>query len=175
MNATTQILIAAGIIGSMALQFGDHPATIRRLFGPVLLVAGFAVYYLKAVPTTGNDGVFALSGVLIGVLLGIAAAFLMQVRRDGTGRVILSAGVAYVVLWVVVFGARLAFALVAENSPATLRDLLVYAYQHGITVDGWTAFFMLQAIAMVGVRTAYVGARVLMLRRSPGTLAAEAA
>jgi hypothetical protein len=175
MNLTTEILIAVGIIGSMALQLGDHPATIRRLFAPVLIVAGFAVYYLKTIPTSGNDGLFTLAGAILGLALGLLAAALMGVRRDDAGRMILSAGLAYVVLWVAVFGARLAFALVATNSPETLRQLFVYADQHGITEAGWIAFFMVQAIVMVGARTAVVGARVLLSRRPSESPEAEAA
>ncbi|MHB8590149.1 MAG: hypothetical protein ACYDA0_15095 [Candidatus Dormibacteraceae bacterium] len=173
MSVTTEILIAAAIIGSMALQFGDHPATIRRLVGPLAIVVGLAFYYLKAIPTAGDDGLFALSGVALGAVLGILAAALMGVRRDGDGRTILSVGLPYIAFWVGVFGARIVFALVATNSPATLRQLFIYAYQHGITVEGWTAFFMLQAIAMVGVRTLLVGARALVVGRSAVALETE--
>jgi hypothetical protein len=172
MSVTTEILIAAAIIGSMALQFGDHPGTLRRLIAPLVIIAGLSIYYLKAIPTAGNDGLFALSGVILGLGFGLAAAVLMRVRRDGAGRAILSAGLPYIALWVAVFGARIAFALVATNRPATLSQLFTYAYQHGITAEGWTAFFMLQAIVMVGVRTAVVGARVLMTRRPAGPGAA---
>lgn len=39
MNLTTEFLIAAAIVGSMALQFGHHRATVRRLVGPLAIVA----------------------------------------------------------------------------------------------------------------------------------------
>jgi hypothetical protein len=174
MNLTTEILIAVAIVGSIALQFGEHALDIRRLFVPLLIVGGFAVYYLRSIPTSGGDGVFTLVGLAIGLLLGAAAAALMGVRRDGSGRVIVSAGVAYVALWIVTFGARLSFAIIATQSPDTLRQTFIWAYEHGITELGWTAFFMVQAIAMVGLRTAIVGLRALSLRRESGEVVAVA-
>jgi hypothetical protein len=166
MNLTTEILIAGGIIISMALQFGDHRVSVRRLLGPLAIITGFAIFYLRSIPTSGGDGVFSLFGVVSGIALGLLAAAFMGVRRDDEGHVILSAGVAYVALWVVVFGARLGFALIATNSPQTLRGLFIWAYQHGITEAGWIAMFMLSAIAMVGLRTLIVGARVLSAARA---------
>ena len=163
MNSGTELLIAAAIIGSMLLQFGTHPASIRRLVTPLAIVAAFAVIYLKTVPTSGNDGLFALSGAVIGLVLGGAAAVLMKVRRGADGRALLVAGLPYIALWVVVFGARLAFVEIATNSPDTLRQLFIWAYEQGITQNGWTAFFMLQAVVMVGLRTLVTGVRVLTL------------
>lgn len=159
MSVWQEFLITAAIVVSMALQFGEHALSWRRLLIPLAIVAGFAVYYLKAIPTSGGDGLFTLVGVAIGVVLGTAAGLLMGVRREATGRVVTTAGIAYVALWVIVFGARLAFVQVATNSPQDLRDVFIWAYQHGITQAGWTAFFILQALVMVGLRTGVVAAR----------------
>jgi hypothetical protein len=165
MNITTEILIAVAIVGSILLQFGSHAIDWRRVALPLLIVSGFAVYYLKGIPTGGNDLLFTLAGLGLGVLLGAVAGVLMGVRRDTTGRVILTAGVAYAALWIVVFAARLGFVLIAQNSPSTFRDLFIWAFQHGITEEGWTDFFLLQALAMVGVRTLVTVGRVLLAPR----------
>ena len=164
MNIWQEFLIAAAIVVSMALQFGEHPLSWRRVLLPLVIVGGFAVYYLKAIPTSGNDALFTVGGVAVGVVLGVAAAALMKVRLE-SGRVILTAGIAYVALWVVVFGARFAFAYIASNSPETLRQLFVWTYEHGITETGWVAALMLQAIAMVGVRTLAILGRSVMVAR----------
>ncbi len=167
MNIWQEFLIAAAIIVSMALQFGEHPLSWRRVLLPLVIVGGFAVYYLKAIPTSGNDGLFTLGGAVLGLALGTVAAMLMRVRLE-SGRVILSAGIAYVALWVIVFGARFAFALVATNSPDTLRQLFIWTYEHGITETGWVAALMLQAITMVGIRTLVVmGRSVMVAKRLP--------
>lgn len=171
MSIEQEFLIAAAITVSMALQFGEHPLSWRRVLLPLVIVGGFAVYYLKAVPTSGNDALFTLGGLAVGLALGALAAALMGVRQE-SGRIILTAGIAYVALWVVVFAARFAFAVIATNSPETLRDLFVWSFQHGITEVGWTAALMLQAIAMVGVRTIVVVGRAM---KAGGRLAAMGA
>lgn len=171
MSIEQEFLIAAAIIVSMALQFGEHPLSWRRILLPLVIVGGFAVYYLKAIPTSGNDGLFTLGGLVVGLALGAIAAALMGIRHE-SGRIILTAGIAYVALWVVVFGARFGFAIIATNSPETLRNLFVWTFQHGITEAGWTAAFMLQAIAMVGVRTVVVLARAMVSGRSLATITA---
>src|SRR5262249_44608379 len=119
MNITTEILIAVAIVGSILLQLGSRQVDWRRLALPLVIVAGFAVYYLKGIPTSGNDALFPLAGLLLGVGFGVAAGVLMGVHRDATGRVILTAGAAYAALWIIVFAARLCFVLIAENSPST--------------------------------------------------------
>jgi hypothetical protein len=176
MSLTTELLIAAGIITSMALQLGEHRASARRLLGPLAIVTGFAVFYLKGVPTSGNDGLFVMAGVGLGALLGSLAALLMDVRRNAAGQVVFSAGLAYLALWIVVFGSRLAFAFAATNSPTVMHQIGVFSYQHGITsAAAWTAFFILQAIVMVGVRTVIVGARAYLVVRSIPSMEATAA
>jgi len=171
MSVQQEFLIAAAIIVSMALQFGEHPLSWRRVLLPLVIVGGFAVYYLKAIPTSGNDGLFTAGGLVAGIALGAIAAALMGVRH-ASGRVILTAGIAYVALWVVVFAARFAFAVIATDSPDTLRDLFVWSFQHGITQAGWTAAFILQALAMVGVRTIVVLARAMVAGRGLATITA---
>jgi len=164
MSLTTEFLIAAAIIVSVVVQFGRKRLSWVRLFLPLAIVAGFAVYYLKVVPTSGGDGWFTLAGLATGLLLGALAAALIGVQED-SGRIFVTAGIAYIGLWVVVFGARLEFAYVATNSPEALRQVFVWSFEHGITEAGWTAAFMLQALAMVGLRTVVMIGRVLATRR----------
>lgn len=166
MSVWQEFLIAAAVIVSVVLQFGQRPLNWFRVVLPLVIVTGFAVYYLKAVPTSGGDAWFTVGGLLVGVVTGFAAAALMGMRLE-RGRVIVSAGLAYIALWVVIFGARLAFAVIATNSPDTLRSLFIWSYQHGITELGWTAAFFAQAIVMVGLRTVVVAVRALRLQRGP--------
>ncbi len=48
------------------------------------------------------------------------------------------------------------------------RTLDSFSMAHPITADAWVAFFVLMALAMIGVRTAMVGVQVLS-RRLPGS------
>ncbi|HEX2681945.1 MAG TPA: hypothetical protein VHQ03_11695 [Candidatus Dormibacteraeota bacterium] len=164
MSLTTEFLIAAAIIVSVVVQFGRKELNWIRMFLPLAIVTGFAVYYLRAIPTSGGDGWFTLAGLATGLVLGVLAAALMAVQEQ-SGRVFVTAGIAYIGLWVVVFGARLVFAYVATNSPESLRQVFIWSFDHGITEAGWTAAFMLQALAMVGLRTVVMIGRVLAMRR----------
>ena len=170
MSVWQEFLIAAIVIVSVVLQFGERPLNWFRVALPLLIVTGFAVYYLKAIPTSGGDAWWTLGGLAVGLVTGVIAAALMGLRREN-GRLIVSAGLVYIAFWVVIFGARLAFAVIASNSPETLRSLFIWSYQHGITELGWTAAFFAQAIAMVGLRTAIVAARALVLQRQPAPVA----
>jgi hypothetical protein len=170
MSVWQEFLIAAAVIVSVVSQFGERPLNWIRVMLPLAIVTGFALYYLKAVPTSGGDAWFTLGGLVVGLVSGAIAAALMGLRREN-GRLIVSAGLAYVAFWIAVFGARLAFAVIATNSPETLRQLFVWSYEHGITEVGWTAAFFAQAIAMVGLRTLLVAFRAVRVQRGPVPIA----
>ena len=173
MSVWTEFLITAAVIVSIALQLGTRTLDWRRLLAPVAIVAGFAVYYLKAIPTSGGDGWFTLAGVALGVGLGTLTGAMVGIRSEA-GRIITTAGIAYASIWIVTFAARFACVQIAVNSPVTLRDVFVWAYQHGITQSGWTAFFLLQALAMVLVRSAIVASRAYLTARPVPAVEVEA-
>jgi hypothetical protein len=173
MNLSTEILIAALIVGSVLLQFGEHKMTLWRLLLPLGIVAWAAARYLTGFPTEGNDLLFELAGLAIGVATGLIAAVLMGVRRAEKGQVWLTAGIAYAAFWIVIFGARIAFAWLATNSSAFERQIGLFSYYNHITgAAAWTAFFILQAIAMVVVRSLVVGVRALLAPPAEAQIAA---
>jgi hypothetical protein len=170
MNLSTELLIAALVVASVVLQFGQHRLSLWRLLLPVVIVGFFATRYLTGFPTEGNDLIFELVGAGIGVVCGVAAGALLGVRRDVQGRVLVTAGIANIALWVAIFGARLVFAWFATNSASFDHALGVFSHQHQITGQAaWTAFFILQAILMIAVRTVFVGARALVAARDRET------
>ena len=162
MPITTELLIAGLVVASVVMQFGVHRLSPWRIVMPVVIVAVFAGRYLSGIPTQGNDLVFELVGAGLGIACGLAAGALIGVRRSGDGRILVTAGLANVALWVAIFGARLAFVWLAQNSRSFDHQLGIFSYQHQITGEAaWTTFFVLQAILMVAVRAAYVGIRAL--------------
>lgn len=160
---TTQWILNIGILALMLTQFGEHVASRRRLVLPLAAVAVVAVNVLPGIPTAGSDLGFALIGALAGTLLGVAAAALMRVRGREDGRVTITAGWGYAALWTAVIGGRIAFALWATGPG--MRQVGTFSMAHHITGDGWVAFFVLMAVAMILSRTLVVGAQVL--RRLP--------
>jgi hypothetical protein len=163
---TTQWILNIGILGLMLSQFGEHVASRRRLVLPLAVAAVVAVQFLPGIPSTGNDIPFAAAGAAVGALLGLAAAALIRVRSREDGRVTVTAGWGYAALWTAVIGGRMAFALWASGPGG--RSLGTFSIAHHITAEGWVAFFVLMALAMIVVRTAAVGAQVLA-RRLPAS------
>jgi hypothetical protein len=160
MNAT-QWILNIGILVLMLSQFGEHVASRRRLVLPLAVAIAVAVDVLPGIPSAGNDVPFAAVGALSGAFLGLAAAALMRVRSREDGRVTVTAGWGYAALWTAVIGGRMAFALWASGPGG--RTVGTFSMAHHITQDGWVAFFVLMALAMIVVRTAAVGAQVLGL------------
>ncbi len=76
--------------------------------------------FLEAVATHGTGLALEFGGGVAGLLLGLAAAGLMSVRRQpDTGHVVTRAGAAYAALWITVIAARSAFSVGATTGLAT--------------------------------------------------------
>ena len=165
MDLKTELLIAGLIVGSVLLQFGERRVSVWRIVLPLGIVGYFAAKYLTGFPTEGNDLIFELIGAGLGVVTGAIAAALTGVRRNARGDVLITAGVLYAAFWIAVFAARIGFAVAATNNHDFVRQLGIFSYQHGITgAAAWTAFFILQAVLMVAVRTIVVGVRAYVLQ-----------
>jgi hypothetical protein len=161
------------LLGWVLLRnLGTRPVNARVLALPLLLVAVACGFYLRSIPTAGNDLALELAGAVAGLVLGLAATAVTRVRADGTGRVVVSAGAAFAAIWILAIGGRIAFAELATHAwgPAVAR----FSMAHQITgADAWRAAFVLMALVMVLTR---VAATAVAASRSPRTqLAADAA
>jgi hypothetical protein len=113
---------------------------------PVVLVVGAAAYYLRAVPTAGNDVVLDVTLAAAGAALGILCALTTRVRRGGDGVAFAKAGGLAAILWVVGIGSRMVFAFSSDHGagPAIAR----FSIAHSITgADAWTAALVMMALA----------------------------
>lgn len=167
--STTEIILFAGLaLYIVATQVGRHPVSMRRFLTPLIAVVAVAFIYLKSVPMIGGDLPFEALCTLAGLALGLLAASLVRVERDGrSGRIVLQAGIAYAAVWLLVFGGRLAFGWAASG--VWRQAVGQFSIAHEITgATAWTAAFVLMAIAMVGARTALLAARVYQVDRSSG-------
>lgn len=160
---TSQYLLNAGLLAFVLLtNLGTRTLTRARLLLPLAVVAVVAAGYLRSVPTAGNDPGLEVSGLAVGVALGVAAALLVRVRK-AAGVVTTTAGAAYAALWVAVVGGRSAFAYGADHwfGPA----VATFSRDHLITgADAWTAAFVLMALAMVVARVLVTGTQAALLR-----------
>ena len=91
--STSQLVLNVGLLlVVLGTNLGTRAVTGRRLLLPVVLVLVAGWFFLQDLPTTAGDARLELAGALTGVALGVAAAALMPVRRDGTGRIVTTAG-----------------------------------------------------------------------------------
>ena len=69
----------------LGTNLGTRTVSRARFILPLLLVGVAAAIFLRNVPTIGNDVVLDMVGIAIGALLGLLAAALVRVGRDGAG------------------------------------------------------------------------------------------
>ena len=168
--STSQWLLNLALLAFvLGRNLGARAVAVRTFLLPAAVVAAAAAGFLRSVPTAGHDVRLEAAGALTGVALGVVSALLTQVE-ERRGRLVVSAGVAFAALWVVVVGGRVAFAEWATHSGS--RTVAEFSVRHQITgADAWTAAFVLMALAMVVARYAVTGWAVLRRRPLSGRAA----
>jgi hypothetical protein len=151
----TNALIVNGLILFAVLESDLGPArklSRFRLLRPLLLSVSIVPMFVQAIATYGTGLALEIGGGVAGVLLGLAAASLMSVRRQpATGRLVTRAGAAYGALWIAVIAARSCFSIGAVhwfNHP-----LGTWMASHQVTSAAITDTLIIMAVAMTLVRT----------------------
>jgi hypothetical protein len=169
--STTDYLINIALVLLVLTQIRNRRMDLRSLILPVVAVAGAAFYYLKGIPTAGNDVVLELGLGALGVLLGVACARTTSVWRDADGVAYSRAGLAAAVLWVLGVGSRLAFEVYATHGGA--GAIARFSASHSITSgEAWTAALVLMALADVISRMIVLRVRAARAT-TPAAVAAE--
>jgi hypothetical protein len=154
---TSQYVLNLGLLALiLAANLGTRVMSVRRLALPVIVVVLAAIVYLRGLPTTGNSTYLELAGAVAGVLLGVAAAMLVRVRRQAD-RVLATAGGAFAGLWIAVIGGRILFAYAASHWLS--RTIGTFSLRHELAPGAWTAGFVLMALTMIVARVAVAGAQ----------------
>jgi hypothetical protein len=159
---TTGDLINIVLLLLVVRQVRERRQDMRALLLPVVLVGAAAAYYLRSIPTGGNDVALVALCASLGVIMGGLGAALTHLRRDGAGVALARAGWAAASLWVVGVGARMAFAYAAEHGagPSIGR----FSLAHHITgANAWIAALVLMALADVLTRLLVVRLRAARL------------
>ena len=106
MSTLTQALIvnAAVLVSVLATDLGPARRVGRmRILRPLIVAAVIIPLFIKSPATRGDALALELAGTAAGILLGIAAAALIRVRRNpATGKILSSAGAGYATLWTTV-------------------------------------------------------------------------
>jgi len=155
-------------------QIREHPLDLRSLAIPVLAVGAAAVLFLRSVPLGGNDIALELACVTAGALMGAIGGFATYLRRGADGRPLARAGWLAAGMWVGAVGARLAFAVAADNGagPAIAR----FSAAGRITSEkAWVAALIMMALADVLTRLVIIYLRGRRLAASAPAPAAPVA
>src|SRR3984957_18273266 len=114
MNAS-DYLINAVLVLLVLRQVRETRLTWQILLLPVLIVIGAACYYLRSVPTAGNDLLLDVTLAAAGATLGGLCALFTRLRRGAAGTPLGRAGWVAAIFWVVGIGARMGFAYAAGH------------------------------------------------------------
>ena len=129
--------------------------------------------FLVALATQGTGLALEIAAGVAGVLLGLAAASMMTVRREpATGRLVTSAGAAYAALWVAVIAARSCFSVGAVdwfNHP-----LATWMASNQVTGAAITDALIIMAVGMTLARTLSLAVRGGQARRGTRVAAISA-
>ena len=170
---TTDYVIAAILVLLVIPQVRGVRLTLRSLALPIVAVAAAAAYYLKSVPTQGNDVVLDVLGLAAGLILGIGCGLTTRLFRDSEGFMVAKAGFIAAFLWIVGMASRTGFEYSATHSGA--HAIADFSRTNSITgSDAWTAALLLMALAQVLARTATIRIRARMINSDRGAAFARA-
>jgi hypothetical protein len=160
--SATDYVINAILVLLVLRQIRERRLDLVSLVLPVVLVGAAAAYYLRSVPTAGNDMALDLTLAAAGAILGVACALTTRMRRGADGVALARAGMVAAILWVVGIGSRMGFALYSSHggAPAIAR----FSVAHHITSSAaWVAALVMMALAEVVARTLTLRVRALRL------------
>jgi hypothetical protein len=169
----TDYLINIALIALVILQIRGSRLDLMTTLRPVICVAAAAAYYLRGIPTSGNDLLLdvALGGV--GLILGVACGATTRVWRAGDGFSYAKAGVIAAALWVIGIGSRLAFEEFWSHGGT--HAIVSFSVAHDITSqNAWVAGLVLMALAEVISRLVVIRIRAARTRETGEALHAAA-
>jgi hypothetical protein len=168
MTLQTWILIAAVFAAVVLTRLGRHRYTRRQRVLTLAVVAVLLVKYVRGMPTTGNDLALELGCVAVGVLFGVGMLATTSVARDDTsGEVWVRAGFAYLVLWLLMLGSRIAFAYSATGwARSDIGQLFASDHISGTAVTPAFVLMTIGSLIVVAIGTALRASQATSLRTS---------
>jgi hypothetical protein len=164
MDVTTITILVGVALFMTALQLRYRRFDMRNAVYP-LAVATFMWYrYVQGAPTGGSDMDLYLIGGTIGIVLGLLAGTLSNLRPDAaTGTMLVKGSAISAGIFLALIAARLGFAYYAENGGyAQVRQFCI---DHAVTgKPAIEAALMLPVVTNVLARLALVLARVTTAR-----------
>ncbi|MGI8678477.1 MAG: hypothetical protein ACR2LX_07305 [Jatrophihabitans sp.] len=151
----TKVVVLNLIMLAVVLEtdLGRRKITALRVARPIVTAAIIVPFFFTGVTTSGWGLTLEVVGVVVGVLLGLAAGSLLPVSFDPARRMAVSRGGAgYAALWTALTAARLLFAYGAQHWFA--RPLGTFLYEHQIGANAVSDTFIFLSVTMLLTRTA---------------------
>ena len=162
---TTDYIVNGILVLLVIRQIRGGRLDLTGLLLPVVLVTATAVYYLRSVPTAGNDLTLELTLAGAGALLGIGCGLATQLvrRQDGVHA---RAGVVAAALWVLGMATRMGFAFASDHGAG--NSIANFSRTHLITgSQAWVAAFVLMALSEAVARLLVIRFRAWRLSSAP--------
>jgi hypothetical protein len=154
------ILIIVVLVAVVFLRLGRHRYTRRQRIVTLAVVAVLVLNYVKNMPTSGNDVLLEMACLALGALFGVVMLAVTSVEQDTTtGDVWVKAGIAYLLLWVILLGSRVFFAYSATGWAR--QDVGRYFIRNHLSFTAITPAFALMTIGSLSVFTIGLAIRVI--------------
>jgi hypothetical protein len=158
MDASVLIINIVILALILVSDLGTRTITKLRLIRPCIAAAIVIPMFFKGAAGSGNGLLLEIAAAAAGLALGIGAAAVMRVGRDGrTGKAVSVAGGGYAAVWAGVTAARLFFDY-GSNHLFTAQ-LVQWGTSTHITAGALTDALIFFAIAMMLARTGSLAAR----------------
>lgn len=155
-------LVSTALVLLVIPQIRGDRLTLANALRPVVLVAAAAAYYLRGVPTQGNDVLLDVLLTALGLALGTSCALTTRLTVGTDGAPFAKAGVAAAILWVVGMAGRFTFVYYASHSGA--HAVATFSIKHHVTGnEAWTTALILMALAEVVSRLVTVRIRARLI------------
>jgi hypothetical protein len=168
----TDYLINIALVALVILQIRGSRLDLKTALRPVICVAAAALYYLRGIPTAGNDLLLDVALGALGLVLGVACAATTRVWRADDGFAYAKAGAVAAALWVIGIGSRLAFEEFWTHGGT--RTIVNFSIAHDITSqNAWVAGLVMMALAEVASRLVVIRVRAARTQQTGVALRAD--
>lgn len=165
MTLETWILILVVFAAVVFLRLGRHRYTRRQRVLTLALLVVLTLRYVKGMPTTGNDLLLEIPCLAVGVVFGFAMLAVMSVEPDeSSGEIWVRAGVAYLVLWIILLGSWVLFAYSASGWAH--RQVGRFFIDNRLSFTAISPAFVLMTIGSIGVVTIGLATRAFSASRA---------
>jgi hypothetical protein len=146
------ILVLAVFAAVVVTRLGRHRYTRRQRLLTLGVIAVLIGKYVRGMPTVGNDVVLAGVCAAVGAAFGLGMLAATSVQRDQrSGEVWVRAGLTYLILWVIMLGARIFFAYSATGWAR--HDVARFFLTDHLSTTAVTPAFVVMTIASLAVVT----------------------